>query len=672
MNLAGQTWYGNGGNIPDNGNSIDFTIQVQGLTPSTLNTSNFGLESVCINITHTWVSDLDIRLIAPDGTSVVLTSGNGGSGQNYSVTCFNNNVTNSIINGSAPFNGIYRPQGWLGNVNNGQNGNGTWKLSILDTWAWADAGTLVGWNITFGNQPSGVFQLINSDIPIVIINSGNVPIPDEPKMTAQMGIIFHGYGNNHNISDPFNNYNGTIGIEMRGSSSQMFPKKSYDFETRDASGNNLNVNLLDMPKENDWVLIANYSDKTLFRNTLTYDYSRYLGFWAPRTRFCEVVVNGEYQGVYALMEAIKRDDDRVNISELSPNSIHGNAVTGGYIIKIDKWTGSNNDGWESSFLPVISSSGQKIHFQYHYPQSDIITNEQKTYIQNYMYQFESTLSGPQFNDPVNGYYRFINMNSFADFFILNELGKNVDGYRLSTFLFKDNDNQGGKLTMGPVWDFDLAYRNADYCGGYDHTGWAYEFGNVCPGDGMQIPFWWERMLQDTVFTNTLSCRWQNLRLNQLDTVNLFHYIDSLALLLNQGQQRNFFQWPILGFYVWPNPSPIPLTWQGEIENLKKWMRNRIYWLDNNIPGHCPNVLTAEIDQTFITVYPNPADDIFVISSIDPVVSIEMYDISGLNVYEFSPHSMKHPIKVSHLPQGIYLLHIRTENNSYNRKIVIQR
>jgi hypothetical protein len=225
--------------------------------------------------------------------------------------------------------------------------------------------------------------------------------------------------------------------------------------------------------------------------------------------------------------------------------------------------------------------------------------------------------------------------------------------------------------MGPVWDFDLAYRNADYCGGYNHTGWAYEFGSECPGDGFQIPFWWERMLQDTVFANTLNCRWQNLRLTQLDTVNLFHYIDSLALLLYQGQQRNFYQWPILGFYVWPNPSPIPLTWQEEINGLKKWMRNRIHWLDNNI-GHCPNVLIAESDKINITVFPNPADDEITVTSPKPVAGIAIYSISGMKVYECSPHLMKHTINVSYLPQGMYLLLASTDNDTFIRKILIQR
>jgi subtilisin-like proprotein convertase family protein len=418
-----QTFTGSGGAIPDDGTTIEFSINVQGLVPSTIDTSSFGLETVCIDLTHTWDSDLDIRLIAPDGTSVVLTSGNGGSGHNYSVTCFNSHATEPVISGSAPFNGTYRPQGWLGIVNNGQNPNGIWTLRILDTYPWADTGTLHDWSITFGNDPSGVFTLDSSDIPIVVINTGGVPIPDEPKIHGMMGIIWHGPGNINYITDPFNAWYGHIGIEMRGSSSQLFPKKPYGFETRDEFGNNMNVQLLGMPIENDWVLIPNYSDKSLMRNSFTYDLARSMGYWAPRSRFCEVVVNGEYAGVYALMEKIKRDDDRVDILPMTNADISGDALTGGYIIKIDKWTGSNNDGWESSFLPMAHPDNQKINFLYHYPAPDSIVPAQKNYIQSFILQFESTLWGPQFNDPVNGYYQYIDMNSFIDFFIINELRK---------------------------------------------------------------------------------------------------------------------------------------------------------------------------------------------------------------------------------------------------------
>lgn len=668
--LTSQTYNGAGADIPDNGTSIDFLIHVSGLVPANIQTTGFGLESVCINLTHTWDSDLDIRLIAPDGTSVVLTSGNGDSGDDYAITCFNGNASNSIISGTPPFNGTYRPQGTLGLVNNGQNANGVWILRILDTYAWADEGTLFNWSITFGNNPSSVYSPASFNIPLVVINTYGQTIPDDNKIEAHMGIIDNGSGNLNHMGDPFNAYDGYIGIELRGSSSQMFPKKSYALETRDSLGNNFNVQLLGMPKENDWALIANYSDKTMMRNTFTYDMFRKMGHWAPRTRYCEVVINNEYMGVYGLMEKIKRDDDRVDIAALLPQHISGDSMTGGYIIKIDKWTGSNNDGWQSAYPPMSVSQNQHIEFIYHYPEADDIVAAQKSYIQAFMFAFESTLMGSQFNDPLNGYYQYVNLGSFVDFFIMNEISKNTDGYRLSTYMFKDRDSNGGKLTMGPVWDFDLAYYNANYCGGDNYTGWAYNFGNVCPDDWWQVPFWWDRLLQDSIFTSGLKCRWEELRGNELDTTNIFGYLDSVAIYLDSALIRNFYQWPILGVYVWPNTFPLPQTYAEEIENLKKWFRNRLDWLDENIPGYCSGVFVEKQELHPVTIFPNPADDVIWIKADYTYNNaiFELYDLRGNIVLKTVFNYL--PIDVSDIASGIYIWKLMSANEVYTGKITV--
>jgi len=673
-----QTFYGGGGAIPDNGTPIEYNIQVQNLQPPNINTLTFGLESVCVNITHTWVADLDISLMAPDSTMISLTSGLGGSGDNYSTTCFNGNAPLSIISGTAPFNGTYRPIGSLGLINNNQNANGQWKLRILDTYAFADEGTLHNWNITFGNQPSQSFLPDSSNIPIVIINTSGQHIPDEPKITAHMGIIDNGYGQINHLTDPFNGYDGFIGVELRGSSSQSFPKKSYALETRDAAGNNNNVSVLGMPAENDWSLIANYSDKTLMRNSFTYDLARNLGYWAPRNRFCELIINNEYMGVYAFMEKIKRDNNRVDIAKLEAPDTTGDALTGGYIIKIDKWTGANNDGWQSNFLPPVNNYGQKIHFQYHYPKASEIQEQQKKYIKAYVDTFETVLSSPQFNNPVTGYYKYMNIHSFVDFFIINELSKNVDGYRLSSFLYKDKNSNGGKLVMGPVWDFDLAYRNANYCDGDNFTGWAYQFGNACPNDGWQLPFWWQKLLTDSTFTHTLKCRWLTLRTTYLDTVSIFNYIDSVHNYIQQAQVRNFQQWPILGVYVWPNPSPLPQTYNEEILALKKWFRNRLAWLDNNMPGSCLN-LTAENlnDKGNIEIFPNPASDYINIKIPENsyAVSYCITDISGRVVQSGNISDNKSDCRIqfkTHITSGTYFLNLKLNNNYKIIKLIIIR
>lgn len=436
------------------------------------------------------------------------------------------------------------------------------------------------------NQATPPTPFTSSNLPIVIINTGGQTIMDEPKVTVDMGVIYNGAGMTNNVTDPYNNYNGKIAIEFRGSSSQSFPQKSYGFTTVDASGLDFNTYLLGMPPEHDWILYAPYTDKTLVRNVLTYRLANEMGLYAPRTRFCELVIDGAYQGVYVLMEKIKRDDKRVDISKLNPGDITGDQLTGGYIVKIDKTTGNGGGGWYSSYVSPNNSNYP--YFQYHYPESDDITSEQEDYIQTHFNNFEDTLSAPFYADPLAGYSKFINVNSFIDFLIINEISRNVDGYRLSSFFYKDRDSTGGKIVAGPVWDFNLAWWNADYCEGYNTSGWAYQFPQYCGWDGYQPPFWWDRLLQDANFTNKLRCRWNYLRSDLLSTSRLNTIVDGYVDTLTFAQARHFTEWSILGSYVWPNPSPIASTFTGEITNLKQWISGRTTWLDNNMPGNCSN------------------------------------------------------------------------------------
>jgi len=217
----------------------------------------------------------------------------------------------------------------------------------------------------------------------------------------------------------------------------------------------------------------------------------------------------------------------------------GDALTGGYIFKVDKQTSSSGAGWTSSFAPDTAPNGQTIYFQYDYPQDIYINQQQKNYIAAYVDSFETALAGPNFRDTSIGYHHYIDENSFIDYFLVNEMSKNVDGYRLSTFLYKDRHSKGGKITIGPVWDYDIAWGNADYYGGSVPTGWAYDFGAVGYNDYWQVPFWWSRLMQDTAFQNKVRCRWEELKMTILSKQFLFNYCDSMALYLNESQARNF-------------------------------------------------------------------------------------------------------------------------------------
>ncbi len=380
----------------------------------------------------------------------------------------------------------------------------------------------IGLNVNstiYQNVPDWFKPPINfnsSYLPLIKIDTKGKSIPDEPKINASMEIINNGSGLINNIDDPINGYNGNIGIELRGSSSLSFPKKQFAVELWTASGADTSASILGLPSEEDWILSAPYSDKTLIRNILTYKLGRELGWYAPRTKLYELFINDKYQGVYVLTEKIKRDKNRVDINKLNPEENSGDDLTGGYIVKIDKFTSSKLGlNWESPYTPPNQDPEQKIRFQFHYPREEVITIEQRKYIQEYITQFEHVLAGPKFRDLEIGYRKHINIESFIDFAIINELTRNVDGYRLSTFLYKDKDSKGGMLTIGPLWDYNLAFGNADYCNGGDTNGWAWDFNYVCDHSA-SIPFWWKRFIKDPSYIIQLQNRWNEftgVRLN---------------------------------------------------------------------------------------------------------------------------------------------------------------
>jgi hypothetical protein len=177
--------------------------------------------------------------------------------------------------------------------------------------------------------------LDSTNLPLVIINTSGGVIADEPKITVDMKIIFNGPGKYNHPSDQGNVYSGKAGIEFRGAYSQLLPQKAYGFETRDILGNNLNVPLLDMPAENDWILLANYNDKVFMRNTLAFHLYTEMGHYAPRAHICEVMINGEYMGIFVLTKKIKRDKNRLDIAKLDTDDNAGDSLSGGYIFASD-------------------------------------------------------------------------------------------------------------------------------------------------------------------------------------------------------------------------------------------------------------------------------------------------------------------------------------------------
>lgn len=579
VNLLGaQTFTSNlNDTIPDNNTVVAFDIQVSGL-PAVIDT-NFGLETACLNMYHTYCSDMEVRLKAPDGTTVTLFSGVGGGDDNFFNTCLEGSGT-PIGQGSAPFTGTFKAQGSLGSINNGQNPNGTWQLLCRDM-AGADIGILTMWSVTFGNNPAAPYVFSSSNLPIIKLTTQGQAIPNDPKVPVYMQIIDNGPGVRNYLSQTTYAYEGMIMAELQGFTGPFYPKVNYQFETVDAQLVEMDTTILGMPREQDWILKAEYLDHSLIKNTVTYEMARRMGQYAPRTRACEVFLDGQYQGYYTLTEKIKRDGNRVDIAKLTANDVSGQALTGGYMIEMN--INGAPGAWNSVYPPINNATcNLPVEFKHVYPKAAEILPVQANYIRAYVDSFENVLNGPNFADPVTGYRKFVDVRTFIDFAIVNEYSVNYDSYGRSTFMYKEKVTDGGKLKIGPPWDYDRAM---DYTVPELTRGWVWQITHPY----WPFPFWWSKFWSEQDYRKQFACRWTMLRQDVLHTDSFMVVIDSLHALIDEAAQRNFDLWPDLGNE----------TYQDQIDSLKSYMTRRLTWIDDtlSLEGVAPPAFNIPTDTT---------------------------------------------------------------------------
>ena len=410
----------------------------------------------------------------------------------------------------------------------------------------------------------------DSNLPIVVIETdGGVNIPDEPKVSGTMRIIWHQDGSRNYMSDidnpDFLNYEGRIGIEMRGSSSQtMLNKKPYALETReDDDITNRNVSILGMPAENDWVLNSLAFDQTGMRDVLAYELSNRLGQYASRSVYCEVVINGNYKGLYAFMEKIKPDKNRVNIEEMDQTCNNYPEVTGGYITKADKTTGGDPVAWTmQGYGGGWWGWGNNTDFIHHYPKPADITNAQNNYIHGVFTNLASVAN--QHNTSIaSGIPSVIDIPSFVDFMMIAEFTSNVDVYSLSTFFHKD---KMGKLRAGPVWDYNLAF-------GYDAFGNrskynVWQFNN----EDNNGPKFWKDLFDTDLFRCYLAKRWFELTEpgQPLNYDFVCNRIDEIDALIAEAIPRDNQRWNQMQQHA------------QYVTDMKNWLQQRTNWLNQNI------------------------------------------------------------------------------------------
>ena len=409
----------------------------------------------------------------------------------------------------------------------------------------------------------------DSNLPIVVIETdGGVNIPDEPKVLGTMKIIWHQDGSRNHMDDidnpEFLNYDGRIGIERRGSSSQGFNKKPYGLETlQDDNVTNNNVSIFGMPKENDWILNSLAYDQTGMRDFLSYELSEALGQYASRRQYCEVVINGDYKGLYVFMEKIKPDKGRVNIEKMDQTCNNNPEVTGGYIVKADKTTGGDPVAWTmQGYGGGWGGWGSSTDFILHYPKPSDVTNTQKNYIHD-VFNTLATASNQHNTSATSGIPSVIDIASFVDFMMIAEYASNVDVYSFSTFFHKD---RCGKLRAGPVWDYNLAF-------GYD------AFGNRSGYDVWQFdnsdnkgPKFWKDLFDTDLYRCYFAKRWFELTEpgQPLNYDRVCARIDEIDALIAEAVARDNQRWHQMNQH------------DQYVNNMKTWLQQRTNWLNQNI------------------------------------------------------------------------------------------
>ena len=427
--------------------------------------------------------------------------------------------------------------------------------------------------------------LTDSSLPIVVITTDlntqtNQPLEilDDPRILANMQVISRPDGARNYLTDvatpEFLNYNGRISIEIRGSSSQATDKKGYGLTTLlpDNLTNN-NIALLGMPKENDWILNGLAFDPSLIRDYLSYNLSQQMGNYAPRTQFCELIINGDYRGLYVLQEKIKVDGSRVDISDLLPTSTTAPNLTGGYIVKSDKTTGGDPVAWQ------MTSNAGGVDFIYDTTEPDEIVNAQKNYIKNQFLNL-GVQAGFSNTSLTNGFPSIIDIPSFVDFMISTELGSNADGYQFSTYFHKD---KVGKLRAGPVWDFNLTYGNDLFQWGFDRS--KYDVWQFSDGGNEGAKFWTD-LFNSPTFRCYFTKRWNQLIQpgQPLKHNNLVDYIDATVAQISEAVLRENLRWATIPDHAL------------EIENMKLFLYNRINWINNQLGSYtaCANVAVPNL------------------------------------------------------------------------------
>lgn len=423
---------------------------------------------------------------------------------------------------------------------------------------------------------------------------------------ARMKIINNGdgkvnYGDTIAHPNQTVDYEGWIGLKYRGNSSfDNSDKKPFAIQTlKDAllsadGGSKDKVKILGMGKDNKWAMIAPFGDRSMIRDVLTFQLAQPWFDFVPHTRLCEVILDGTYYGVYVFSERVSKGKQRLNLHD--PGEDDGD-LTGDYLVEVDR---PDQLAYASPYRPWANASGTElrnrtIYYQYKFPEEDdfpLLPAGTKKAINNEIDAMEQSFRIANYTSHDEGYPSKIDVTSWIDFQLSQEFAFNIDGYRLSSPLYKYSLTHAANEGLDPrwkmsLWDFNLSYGNANYNDGTSTDLWLYDFNSRHASDGYQIPFYWYKLMADPDYVDKLEQRWKQYRRSNYSDRAIVQTIDSLTTMLTSGGafDRNQQAYQTIGRWgIWPNAQN-PRTYADEINNMKQWIQIRTHWLDTQL--HLP-------------------------------------------------------------------------------------
>lgn len=456
-------------------------------------------------------------------------------------------------------------------------------------------------------------RVTQTNLPIVFITVNGRMIRRDDYVLARMKIIHNGDGQLNyadTVAHPGQtvDYEGYIALKYRGNSSfDQSDKKPLAFRTLESNllpdygGAKQKVKILGMKKDNKWGFIAPWCDETMIRDVLSFELARPWMDWVPSARMCEVFLDGTYYGVYALCERVSKGKHRLNLNEPGED---GGDLTGDYHVSVDH---GYDPYFTSRYHPWQSLDGSSvatwfnIKYEYEDPEDEEfweLPEGTREALHAEVDRMESAFMADNWQDPVAGYRRVIDVQSFMDYMLATELSMNIDGYRLSTHLYKHSDTRAATDSVDArwkttLWDFNIAWGNANYYDGEKTDRWQFMLNINHTGDDCPVPFYWYRMLQDTAYVSALKLRWQHYRATNHSDERLMATVDSLTHLLTaQGAaDRNEQAW---GIYqrnsIWPIPY-YARNYEQAVSYLKNWIEQRLLFLDKHLMP--PRVIETE-------------------------------------------------------------------------------